>query len=106
MIEVLTDENFEEKVLTASLPVLVDFYADWCGPCKMMSPILEMIAEKYEGRLIVAKLNVDQSPKTTMAYQVRSIPYLALIRNGELKNHLLGLVSQEEVEEALASVGL
>ena len=81
MIEILTDENFEEKVQAASVPVLVDFYADWCGPCKMMGPILEMIAEEYQDKLIVAKLNVDQSPKTTMAYQVRSIPYLAILQS-------------------------
>lgn len=106
MIEILTDENFEEKVQAASVPVLVDFYADWCGPCKMMGPILEMIAEEYQDKLIVAKLNVDQSPKTTMAYQVRSIPYLAILQSGELKNSILGAVSKEEVEQALASAGL
>ena len=106
MIEILTDENFEEKVQAASVPVLVHFYADWCGPCKMMGPILEMIAEEYQDKLIVAKLNVDQSPKTTMAYQVRSIPYLAILQSGELKNSILGAVSKEEVEQALASAGL
>ena len=102
----ITEQNFDTEVLQSAMPVVVDFWADWCGPCKMMGPILEMIAEEYQDKLIVAKLNVDQSPKTTMAYQVRSIPYLAILQSGELKNSILGAVSKEEVEQALASAGL
>ncbi len=104
MAEVFTDANFEEKVLQSELPVLVDFYADWCGPCKMMAPVVEAMAEKYAGRLVVGKLNVDENMDSARKYRVRSIPYMALFKGGELVDHLLGAGSEDALTEKIEAV--
>ena len=104
MSKVFTDANFKEEVLEQSLPVLVDFYADWCGPCRMMAPVIEQLASEYEGRLLVGKINVDENPNTASAYRVMSIPYLAVFQNGKLVNQVVGAVPKAEVEMALKSV--
>jgi len=98
---IFTDSNFEEEVLKADKPVLVDFYADWCGPCKMMAPIIEQLAEKYEGQAVIGKLNVDDNGETATAYQVRSIPYMAIFKNGEVVDSILGAVPAETLEETV-----
>lgn len=96
-----TDNNFAAEALGADLPVLVDFYADWCGPCKMMAPIVEALAEEYEGKVKIGKLNVDQSPNTAGQYSIMSIPTLLFIKNGEVVNKIIGAVSKSELEQAL-----
>ncbi len=93
-----TDADFEEQVKQAELPVLVDFYADWCGPCRSMSPVVDRMAERFEGKLLVGRLNVDENPESTAAYRVRSIPYLALFQNGKVVDHMIGAGGEEELE--------
>jgi thioredoxin 1 len=80
----VTDASFEAEVLKAALPVVVDFWAEWCGPCKMIGPVLEEIAAELQGQLTVAKINVDESPETPGKYGIRSIPTLMLFKNGQL----------------------
>ena len=103
MVDVFTDANFEEKVLKSELPVLVDFYADWCGPCKMMAPVVEAMAEKYAGRLVVGKINVNDNMDTAQKYRVRSIPYMAVFKGGEVANSLLGAGGEAALEEVILS---
>ncbi|BCX89387.1 thioredoxin 1 [Methylomarinovum tepidoasis] len=97
----VTDDNFEEEVLKSKLPVLVDFWAEWCGPCKMIAPILDQIAEEYQGRLKVAKLNIDESPKTPQHYGVRGIPTLMLFKDGEVEATKVGALAKSQLEAFL-----
>ena len=99
-----TDENFNEEVLASDIPVLVDFYADWCGPCKMLAPVIETLATEQEGRVKVGKLNVDDSPETARKYGIMSIPTLLYIKNGEVVNKTVGVVSKTEIEQILSSL--
>ena len=96
-----TDENFNTEALASELPVLVDFYADWCGPCKMLAPIVEALAPEYEGKVKIGKLNVDTAPNTAQKYGIMSIPTLLFIKNGEVVNKIVGLVSKADLENAL-----
>ncbi|QHQ60313.1 thioredoxin [Anaerocolumna sedimenticola] len=96
-----TDENFESEVLKSEMPVLVDFYADWCGPCKMMAPIIEEIANEYEGKVKVGKLNVDEAQGTSSKYRVMSIPTLLILKNGEVVDTIVGAVPKSKVVEKL-----
>ena len=96
-----TDENFNQEALSSDIPVLVDFYADWCGPCKMLAPIIEELAPAYEGKVKIGKLNVDNAPATAEKYGIMSIPTLLFIKNGEVVNKIVGLVSKAALEEAL-----
>ena len=92
----VTDENFEQEVLNSNIPVLVDFYADWCGPCKMLSPIVDEVAKENDD-IKVVKVNVDESQNTAIKYQVMSIPTLVVIKNGNEVNRSVGLIDKEEV---------
>lgn len=94
---VITNENFEEEVVNSEKPVLVDFYADWCGPCQMLSPIIEELSEEVK-EVKFCKLNVDHAPELAQKYRVISIPTLKIITKGELVNTLIGLSSKEEVK--------
>lgn len=94
-----TDDNFADEVLKSSKPVLVDFWAPWCGPCKAVGPIVEELAEELKERIKVMKLNVDDSQKTALNYNVRSIPTLILFKNGEILDTLVGLVPKERLED-------
>lgn len=93
----VTDETFEEEVLKAGEPVLVDYWADWCGPCKMIAPILDEIAEEYSGRLKVAKLNIDENPNTPPRYGIRGIPTLMLFKNGNVEATKVGALSKSQL---------
>ena len=92
----VSDENFEQEVLNSNIPVLVDFYADWCGPCKMLSPIVDEVAKENDD-IKVVKVNVDESQNTAIKYQVMSIPTLVVIKNGNEVNRSVGLIDKEEV---------
>ena len=97
----ITTENFEAEVLHSALPVLVDFYADWCGPCKMLAPTVAELAEEYEGRVRVGKLNVDEQPELAIRYKVASIPTLLLFRNGEPVAKSVGYCEKAELTALL-----
>lgn len=101
----VTGENFEREVLQSDLPVLVDFYADWCGPCRMMAPVVHQLAEDCAGRLKVVQVNVDEAPALAASYGVSSIPTLAYFRGGELRGSSVGAVSGEDLEQKLAEWG-
>ena len=98
---VFTTQNFEQEVLKSDKPVLVDFYADWCGPCKMMAPVVEELAELYQGKAKVGKLNVDDNEEIAMKYGVMSIPTLLIIKNGNVEAKMIGVQKRETLMDAL-----
>ncbi len=98
---VFTTQNFESEVLNSDKPVLVDFYADWCGPCKMMAPVVEELAELYDGKAKVGKLNVDNNEELAMKYGVMSIPTLLVIKNGQVEAKMVGVQKREVLMDAL-----
>ncbi len=97
----LTDSNFDEEVLGAKLPVLVDFWAAWCGPCRTMGPVIEQIAEEFEGQLKVAKLNVDDNPGSASFYGIRGIPTMILFKEGKPVEEVIGAVPKEQLVEVI-----
>ncbi|VFP79906.1 Thioredoxin 1 [Candidatus Erwinia haradaeae] len=97
----LTDENFDSIILNTEGLILVDFWAEWCRPCKMIAPILDEIAVEYKEKLIVSKFNVDQNPNTTLKYGIRSIPTLLLFKNGLLLDTKVGVLSKGNLNEFL-----
>jgi thioredoxin 1 len=99
----VSDSSFEHDVLQSNVPVLLDFWAEWCGPCKMIAPILDQIAAEYAGKVVVAKMNVDENPKTPMKFNVRGIPTLILFKNGQLQGQKIGAVRKADVVAFLDS---
>ncbi|VTR49871.1 Thioredoxin-1 [Serratia fonticola] len=97
----LTDDSFDSDVLKAEGPILVDFWAEWCGPCKMIAPILDEIAEEFAGKLTITKLNIDQNPATAPKYGIRGIPTLLLFKNGEVQRPKVGALSKGQLKEFL-----
>ncbi len=93
----VTSENFENEVIKSDKPVLIDFWASWCGPCKMLSPIIEEIAKEYVGKIKVAKVNVDDEPELASTFGISSIPTLFVIKNGEVTNTAIGFRSKEDI---------
>jgi len=93
----VTDASFEQEVLKSQGPVLVDFWAEWCGPCKMIGPVLEEIAGDYSGKLKIAKLNIDENPNTPPKYGIRGIPTLMLFKNGQVEATKVGAVSKSQL---------
>jgi len=96
-----TDENFEAEVLKSDKPVLVDFWAEWCGPCRIVAPAVEAIAEEYAGRVKVGKLNVDDSPYTPPRYQIRGIPTLLVFKDGQVQDQFVGATSKATLVKML-----
>lgn len=99
-----TTTNFEKEVLASDIPVFVDFYADWCGPCKMMAPIVEKLAEKYEGKIKVGKCNIDEEGELAQQYKIMSIPTMMIFTAGEIKETIMGAVPQTELEKRIEQV--
>ncbi|MFZ2906499.1 MAG: thioredoxin [Cyclobacteriaceae bacterium] len=99
---VLTDSNFDE-VINSGKPVLVDFWAEWCGPCKMIGPVVEELAGDYDGKAVVAKLNVDENPQTTAKFGVRSIPTLLVFKGGQIVDKQVGAVPKSVLNQKLAA---
>ncbi|HMC54253.1 MAG TPA: thioredoxin [Gemmatimonadaceae bacterium] len=100
-VKTVTDASFENDVLKASGPVLVDFWAPWCGPCRMIAPMMEKLATDYAGKVTIAKVNVDESPETQRRYGIRSIPMVALFNNGESVDGILGAMPQKAFTDML-----
>lgn len=97
----LTDVNFEKEVIKSNLPVLVDFWGSWCPPCKMVEPIIKNLAEEYNGRLKVGKLNVDQNPKTASKYTIQGVPTFILFVSGKVKQRRIGAQSRAQLQDML-----
>lgn len=96
-----TDANFNKEALEADKPVLVDFYADWCGPCKMMAPIIDELSKEYEGEIKIGKLNIDDNPNTTSQYKVMTIPTMMIYKDGKVVDTVVGVVSKNILAEKL-----
>ncbi|HNX68052.1 MAG TPA: thioredoxin [Candidatus Omnitrophota bacterium] len=99
--KVFTDANFQAEVLGSSQPVLVDFWAEWCGPCRMLGPVIEKIAEVNAGRILTGKMNVDENPATPQKYGIQGIPTVIFFRNGEVAKQLVGYQSQDKVQKVI-----
>ena len=100
----VTDKSFDADVVNSSVPVLVDFWAVWCGPCRMQDPILEELVKSYEGKITVAKLNVDENPQTAGKYGIMSIPTLLLFKGGIIVKQMIGVQSKETLEDEFKKV--
>ena len=100
-IQVLTDGNFEASVIQASTPVLVDFWAEWCGPCRLVAPTVEALASDFSGRIIVGKLNVDENPLTAGRFGIRSIPTLLVFKEGQVVDSVIGLADKPRLKAVL-----
>lgn len=97
----ITDDNFENEVIKSDIPVLIDFWAVWCGPCKIIAPVVEQLAEEYNGKLKVGKLDVDNNQDSSIKYGVRSIPTLLLFKNGEVKDTIIGAVGKQQIVQKI-----
>lgn len=103
MAMVLNSENFEKEVLKSEIPVLVDFWADWCGPCRMLAPVIEELSKEYKGRIKVCKLNVDDAQDIAAGYGIMSIPTIILFNNGKIAKQTVGVVPKEQLTEMFST---
>ena len=99
MVYKFDESNFDAEVLQSDLPVFVDFYADWCGPCKMMSPVIDKLAEEYEGKIKVGKVNVDENGDLAVRYGIMSIPNMVFFKNGEVADRVVGALPKPAMKE-------
>lgn len=104
MAHIVTDQNFADLVLKSEIPVMVDFFAEWCGPCKMIAPIVDELSTEYEGKALIVKVNVDESMDTAQTYGVMSIPTLVFIKNGEVMDSVTGAMPKEMLKEKIDSL--
>lgn len=105
-IVVLTQENFAKEVLQSSQPILVDFWAEWCGPCKMLAPILDELAQEYDGRIRIGKVNIDEHQALAAEYGIHSIPTLLLFRGGQVADQIVGLRSKRDLKASFERVAV
>ena len=103
-VQQVSDESFDREVLQAELPVLIDFWAPWCGPCKAIGPVVDELAKEYAGKLKVVKMNVDDNPQTPSKYGVRGIPNLILFKGGQVKDQIVGAVPKAQLVKAVTQV--
>jgi len=103
MAIILTDENFEEEIKKSSKPVLVDFFATWCGPCEVLGPIIEKVVENFSDKVVLAKVNVDQFPRTSGKFNIDRIPNVILFKNGKKADEFIGLMPEKAIAEWLKS---
>lgn len=96
-----TDDNFDKEVLKSDVPVLVDFYAEWCGPCKMLGPVIDELAKEYEGKWKIGKCNIDENPKVVGEYGIQSVPTLMFVKGGNIEEKMVGFQSKEAIEKKL-----
>ena len=101
MVQHFNDSNFDQEVLHSDVPVMVDFYADWCGPCRMVSPVVEELAGQYTGKVKVGKLNVDESSAVARKYNVMSIPTLLFVKNGQVVDQIVGALPKDKIQQHL-----
>ena len=100
----LNDANFEKEVLQSEIPVLVDFWAEWCAPCRVIEPLVDELAQQYSGKVKVGKMDVDQNPQSSMNYGIRSIPTLLFFKEGKPVDQLLGAVPKNQIEEKITEL--
>ncbi len=100
-VQTFTDSNFDQTVLQSGQPVLVDFWAEWCGPCKRLGPTIEQLASEYAGKVTIGKLNVDENPNTAIKFQIRGIPAVMLFKGGAIVESVVGLQPKEEFKRAI-----
>ena len=103
-VQEVNDKNFEIEVINSDLPVLIDFWAPWCGPCRAIGPMVDELAKDYDGKLKVVKMNVDDNPLTPSKFGVRSIPNLLLIKNGQVKDQIIGAVPKQQFVNAIDKI--
>jgi len=103
-VQQVSDQSFDTDVLKSAVPVLIDFWAPWCGPCRAIAPIVEELAKEYDGKLKVVKMNVDDNPQTPSKYGVRGIPNLLLIKDGQVRDQIIGAVPKAQLVKAISQV--